>query len=52
MRTIEWKEDGVYLIDQTKLPGRVSVIKCRDYLCIAKAIERMEIRGDAGMIMG
>lgn len=45
MRTIEWREDGVYIVDQTKLPHELSIIKCTDYERIAKAIENMEIRG-------
>ncbi|MCS7098641.1 MAG: S-methyl-5-thioribose-1-phosphate isomerase [Candidatus Methanomethyliaceae archaeon] len=45
MRTIEWREDGVYIIDQTKLPHELSIIKCMDYERIARAIENMEIRG-------
>lgn len=44
-RTIEWKNDGVHIIDQTKLPGRLVIIKCGDYERLAKAIETMEIRG-------
>jgi methylthioribose-1-phosphate isomerase len=45
MRTIEWKDGGVYLIDQTKLPGKVSIVRCTDHECVAKAIETMQIRG-------
>ena len=45
MKTIEWREDGVYIIDQTKLPHQLVLIKCDDYERIAIAIERMEIRG-------
>ncbi|MDI9643605.1 MAG: S-methyl-5-thioribose-1-phosphate isomerase [Candidatus Verstraetearchaeota archaeon] len=45
MRTIEWKEDGVYIIDQTALPDEVNIIRCEEYERIAKAIERMEVRG-------
>ncbi|MGQ9760115.1 MAG: S-methyl-5-thioribose-1-phosphate isomerase [Candidatus Methanomethylicaceae archaeon] len=45
MRTIEWREDGVYIIDQTKLPHELVYIKCEDYERVALAIERMEIRG-------
>ena len=45
MRTIEWKHDGVQIIDQTKLPGKLVIIKCKDYERLARAIERMEIRG-------
>jgi hypothetical protein len=25
MRTIEWKYDGVHIIDQTKLPGKLVI---------------------------
>jgi methylthioribose-1-phosphate isomerase len=45
MRTIEWKDGAVCLIDQTKLPGRLSVVKCADHECVARAIETMQIRG-------
>lgn len=45
MRTIEWKNGAVCLIDQTKLPGKLSIIKCTDYECVASAIETMQIRG-------
>ena len=45
IRTIEWKDDGVYIIDQTILPDELKTIRCEDYERIAKAIEGMEIRG-------
>ncbi len=45
IRTIEWKEDGVYIIDQTALPDELRTIRCEDHERIAEAIERMEIRG-------
>ena len=45
MRTIEWKDDGVYVIDQTKLPGKLVIIRCKDHNRLARAIETMEIRG-------
>lgn len=45
MRTIEWREGKVYLIDQTKLPARVSMVECADHECVAKAIETMQVRG-------
>lgn len=44
-RTIEWKDDGVYIIDQTALPDELRIIRCEDYERMAVAIERMEIRG-------
>jgi len=45
VRTIEWKDDGVYVIDQTKLPGKLVIIRCKDHNRLARAIETMEIRG-------
>lgn len=45
MRTIEWKHDEVHIIDQTKLPGKLVIIKCKDHERLAQTIERMEIRG-------
>jgi methylthioribose-1-phosphate isomerase len=45
MRTIEWKDGAVYFVDQTKLPGRVSIVRCADCECVARAIETMQIRG-------
>lgn len=45
MRTIEWKDGVVRLIDQTKLPGKLSIVSCTDHECVARAIEIMQIRG-------
>jgi len=45
IRTIEWKNDGVYIIDQTALPDGLRIIRCEDHERLANAIERMEIRG-------
>jgi len=45
VRTIEWKDDGVHIIDQTKLPEKLTVIRCKDHERLAQAIETMEIRG-------
>lgn len=45
MRTIEWKEGKVFLIDQRKLPLKFEVINCSNYQEIAKAIRKMKIRG-------
>jgi len=45
MRTIEWKNDTVLTVDQTKLPRKLIYIKltsCRD---VALAIKTMKIRG-------
>ncbi len=43
--TIEWKENRVVMIDQTKLPREESYVECRTYEDVADAIKRMVIRG-------
>ena len=45
MRTIEWKDGIVELIDQTKLPNEVIWIKIADYSTMASAIKDMKLRG-------
>lgn len=45
MKTIEFKDGKVVLIDQTLLPGEVKYIECEDIECIAEAIENLRIRG-------
>lgn len=44
MRTIFW-EDGVRLIDQTKLPDELTVLHCRSVEELVDAIRRLAIRG-------
>jgi methylthioribose-1-phosphate isomerase len=43
--TIEWKEDRVVMIDQTKLPREETYLECLTYEDVAEAIKRMVIRG-------
>ncbi len=43
--TIEWKNDRVRLIDQTKLPLEEKYIETDDYRIICDAIYRLAIRG-------
>jgi methylthioribose-1-phosphate isomerase len=43
--TIEWKENKVLMIDQRKLPEKETYWECIDYEQVAKAIEKMVIRG-------
>jgi len=43
--TIAWKGSAVVMIDQRKLPSREVYIECRDHHQVARAIERMVIRG-------
>ena len=43
--TIEWKNDRVRLIDQTKLPLEEKYIETDDYRIVCDAIYRLAIRG-------
>ncbi|MCW4014862.1 MAG: S-methyl-5-thioribose-1-phosphate isomerase [Candidatus Bathyarchaeota archaeon] len=45
MRTIEWKDGTVILVDQTKLPNEVVWVKIADYKTMASAIKEMKLRG-------
>ncbi len=45
MRTIEWKDGTVVLIDQTKLPNTAVWVKIADYKTMASAIKEMKLRG-------
>lgn len=43
--TVEWKDDAVVMVDQTKLPNRLVYVKCTDYLQVADAIRKLVVRG-------
>lgn len=45
VRTIEWRDDAVILLDQSKLPLEVKFIKCTDYQMVAEGIKKLWIRG-------
>jgi methylthioribose-1-phosphate isomerase len=45
LRTIEWKDDAVVMIDQTKLPTELVYAKYTDYHDVANAIKNLVIRG-------
>lgn len=45
LTTIAWENDGVKLIDQTKLPASLEYITCKNYMDIADAIKNLVIRG-------
>ncbi|MGD2066739.1 MAG: S-methyl-5-thioribose-1-phosphate isomerase [Candidatus Bathyarchaeota archaeon] len=45
MRTIEWKNGTVVLIDQTKLPNEEVWVNISDYKTMASAIKEMKLRG-------
>ena len=43
--TIKWVNGNVKIIDQTKLPGRLQYITCRDVTTLWEAIRRLSVRG-------
>jgi len=45
LRTVEWKENKVVMIDQTKLPNELVFVKYSDYNQVAEAIRTLVIRG-------
>jgi methylthioribose-1-phosphate isomerase len=45
LRTIDWKDNTVVMIDQTKLPNELVFVKYVDYNDVAKAIKTLVIRG-------
>jgi methylthioribose-1-phosphate isomerase len=45
VETIVWTDDGVVMIDQTRLPKEEVYVTCRDYREVAEAIRSMVIRG-------
>jgi len=44
-KTIEWTDDGVRMIDQTRLPSQEVYVTCRTYQEVAECIRSMVIRG-------
>ena len=44
-KTIEWKDNKVIMIDQTKLPNEEVYLECQTYEDVADAIKKMVIRG-------
>jgi len=45
VETIQWINDTVVMIDQTRLPLEENYVSCRTYEEVAEAIRRMTIRG-------
>ena len=45
IKALEWKDDMLIIIDQTKLPLQISYIECKDYKRVTLAITRLEVRG-------
>ena len=44
-KTLEWKNDCLWILDQTKLPHQVNYIECSDHRDVAEAIRKMRVRG-------
>jgi len=45
VRTIEWKDDVVVIVDQTKLPNEVVWVEMKNSDDVASAIKEMKLRG-------
>src|SRR5215472_10292694 len=45
IETVYWTDEGVVMIDQTKLPSEEIRVTCRSYKEVADAIRTMIIRG-------
>jgi methylthioribose-1-phosphate isomerase len=45
IQTIQWTDEGVVMIDQTRLPSEERYVTCRNYHEVADAIRTMIIRG-------
>lgn len=45
LKTIEWKDNNVVMIDQTKLPNKLVYVKMDNYQQIADAIKNLVVRG-------
>src|SRR5574341_140140 len=43
--TVEWKDGMVRLLDQSRLPGEVTFLDCRDYQAVGRAIKELKVRG-------
>jgi len=45
LKTIEWKDNTVVMIDQTRLPTELVYVEYKDYQDVANAIKNLVIRG-------
>lgn len=45
LRTVEWKDNAVVMIDQTRLPNELVYVKYTDYKDVADAIRNLVVRG-------
>jgi len=45
IKTLEWTDDGIRLLDQTKLPTEEVYVTCQTWEEVAEAIKKMIVRG-------
>lgn len=45
LRTVEWRDGALVMIDQTLLPGRLERVEARTAAAVADAIRRLVVRG-------
>ena len=45
MKTLEWEDNKLKLIDQRKLPDELTYVYCEDYQDVIEAIKNMTVRG-------
>lgn len=45
LRTVEWKDNAVVMIDQTRLPNELVFVKFTDFNDVAEAIRNLVVRG-------
>ncbi len=45
IKTLFWKDNFLYILDQKKLPFKISYVKCKTYIDVARCIKNMVIRG-------
>jgi len=45
LKTVEWKDNKVIMIDQTKLPNKLEYVEFSDYNDVANAIRTLIVRG-------
>lgn len=45
VKTIEWKDGKVIMLDQSRLPLEVKFVECSDYQKVAEGIKKLWIRG-------
>ena len=45
LKTVEWKDKSIVMIDQTKLPNELIFVTYTDYNDVANAIKTLVIRG-------